>query len=223
VTDMAVVPTPAEQAVDDGAAADADVRALVVVDVQHDFCEGGSLGVAGGNDVATAIANLLATGAHGYAHVVATQDWHVEPGDHFSDSPDFTATWPAHCRVGTSGADLHPALADASAADHIEAVFRKGAYAAAYSGFEGTTDGGDDTQVPLATWLRDRGVTATDIVGIATDHCVRATAIDSAREGFATRVLLDLTAGVAPTTTSAALQQMSEAGVELVGRPVVRS
>jgi nicotinamidase/pyrazinamidase len=202
---------------------DDEVRALVVVDVQHDFCEGGSLGVSGGDEVATAIANLLATGAAGYAHVVATQDWHVEPGDHFSDSPDFAATWPAHCRVGTEGADLHPALADPTASDHIEAVFRKGAYAAAYSGFEGTTDGPDDTQVPFATWLRDRGVTATDIVGIATDHCVRATALDSAREGFATRVLLDLTAGVAQATTATALQQLAEAGVELLGQPLVRA
>jgi nicotinamidase/pyrazinamidase len=200
-----------------------EVRALVVVDVQHDFCEGGSLGVGGGNEVATAIANLLANGAPGYAHVVATQDWHVEPGDHFSESPDFATSWPAHCRVGTQGAELHRALAAAAASDHIEATFHKGAYAAAYSGFEGTTDGGDDTQMPLAAWLRDRGVTATDIVGIATDHCVRATALDSAREGFATRVLLDLTAGVAPATTATALQQLSEAGVELVGQPVVRA
>jgi nicotinamidase/pyrazinamidase len=200
-----------------------EVRALVVVDVQHDFCEGGSLGVAGGNDVAEAIANLLSTGAHGYAHVVATQDWHVDPGEHFSAAPDFTATWPAHCRVGTDGAELHDALAASPASDHIEAVFRKGAYAAAYSGFEGTTDGGDDTQVPLATWLRDHGVTAVDVVGIATDHCVRATAIDAAREGFATTVLLELTAGVAAATTEDALQQMSEAGVQLVGQPVVQA
>jgi nicotinamidase/pyrazinamidase len=200
-----------------------EVRALVVVDVQHDFCEGGSLGVAGGSGVAEAIANLLSTGAHGYAHVVATQDWHVDPGDHFSATPDFAATWPAHCRVGTHGAKLHDALAASPASDHIEATFRKGAYAAAYSGFEGTTDGGDDTQVPLATWLRHHGVTAVDVVGIATDHCVRATAIDAAREGFATTVLLELTAGVAAATTEDALQQMSEAGVQLVGQPVVQA
>jgi nicotinamidase/pyrazinamidase len=202
---------------------DADVRALVVVDVQHDFCEGGSLAVAGGNDVAEAIANLLASGAHGYAHVVATQDWHVDPGTHFSASPDFTTTWPEHCRVGTDGAQLHDALAASEASDHIEAMFRKGAYAAAYSGFEGTTDGGDDTQVSLATWLRDHGVTAVDVVGIATDHCVRATAIDAAREGFATTVLLELTAGVAAGTTQDALQKMAEAGVQLVGDPVLRT
>jgi nicotinamidase/pyrazinamidase len=111
----------------DTATTDADVRALVVVDVQHDFCEGGSLAVAGGNDVAEAIANLLATGAHGYAHVVATQDWHVDPGEHFSAAPDFATTWPAHCRVGTDGARLHDALAASPASDHIEAMFRKGA------------------------------------------------------------------------------------------------
>jgi nicotinamidase/pyrazinamidase len=197
-------------------------RALLVVDVQLDFCEGGSLGVQGGNLVATAIGNLLANGAHGYAHVVATEDWHVDPGDHFSDSPDYAATWPAHCRVGTDGAELHPALAQAAASDHIEAVFRKGAYAAAYSGFEGTTDGDDDTQVPLAAWLRERGVTAVDVVGIATDHCVRATAVDAAAAGFDTRVLLDLTAGVAPATTTAALDEMRTRGVELLGEPVVR-
>jgi nicotinamidase/pyrazinamidase len=200
-----------------------EVRALVVVDVQHDFCEGGSLGVAGGNGVAEAIANLLATGAHGYAHVVATQDWHVDPREHFSAAPDFATTWPAHCRVGTDGATLHDALAASPASDHIEAMFRTGAYAAAYSGFEGTTDGGDDTQVPLATWLRDHGVTAVDVVGIATDHCVRATAIDAAHEGFATTVLLELTAGVAAATTEDALQQMSAAGVQLVGQPVVKA
>ena len=206
----------------DAATTDADVRALVVVDVQHDFCEGGSLAVAGGNDVAEAIANLLATGAHGYAHVVATQDWHVDPGEHFSAAPDFATTWPAHCRVGTDGARLHDALAASPASDHVEAMFRKGAYAAAYSGFEGTTDGGDGTQVPLATWLRAQGVTAVDVVGIATDHCVRATALDAAREGFAATVLLSLTAGVAAGTTQDALQQLAAAGVRLVGEPVLR-
>lgn len=218
MTDVNVMPDETA-----GAVRDAAVSALVVVDVQQDFCEGGSLGVAGGSDVATAIANLLANGAPGYTHVVATEDWHVEPGDHFSGEPDYTATWPSHCIAGTEGAELHPALAEAAAFDHVEAVFRKGAYAAAYSGFEGTTDGEDDTQVPLATWLRDRGVTAVDVVGIATDHCVRATAIDAAGEGFATRVLLDLTAGVAAETTRAALEQMAQEGIELVGQPIVRA
>lgn len=189
-------------------------RALVVVDVQNDFCEGGSLAVSGGGAVAEAISDLLDTeGEAGYAHVVATRDHHVDPGGHFSAQPDFVDSWPAHCVVGTPGADFHAALVT----DRVEAVFDKGAHAAAYSGFEGA----DSDGTTLADWLRERGVTEVDIVGIATDHCVRATALDAAREGFATRVLLDLTAGVAAQTTEAALKQLREAGVALEGQPLV--
>ncbi|GAA5062358.1 nicotinamidase/pyrazinamidase [Thermocatellispora tengchongensis] len=187
--------------------------ALIIVDVQNDFCEGGSLPVSGGADVAEAISRHVAT--HAYDHVVATRDYHVDPGDHFAAEPDFVTTWPAHCVAGSRGADFHPAF-DTS---KVEEVFSKGAHAAAYSGFEGTS--GDGT--PLAQWLRDRGVRALEIVGIATDHCVRATAMDAAENGFATRVLLDLTAGVARTTTEAALAQLREAGVQLTGTPVTRS
>jgi nicotinamidase/pyrazinamidase len=186
----------------------------VIVDVQNDFCEGGSLPVAGGAEVARAISGYLASPEHGgYAHIVATQDHHVDPGRHFSADPDFVRTWPPHCVAGTPGADFHPAL-DTS---RIEAVFRKGARSAAYSGFEGA----DADGIPLGAWLRDRGVTAVDIAGVATDHCVRATATDAATAGFATRVLLGLTAGVAPDTVSAALDEMRTAGVELTGSPVV--
>jgi nicotinamidase/pyrazinamidase len=181
-------------------------RALVIVDVQNDFCEGGSLAVAGGAAVARAISAHAVGG--GYAHVVATRDHHVDPGAHFSDSPDFLDSWPAHCVVGTSGVDLHPDLDRGP----IEAVFDKGEHAAAYSGFEGSIDG-----VGLADWLRERGVDAVDVVGIATDHCVRATALDAVGAGLATRVLLDLTAGVAAASTEAALEQLRTAGVELEG------
>jgi nicotinamidase/pyrazinamidase len=200
------------------------VRALIIVDVQNDFCEGGSLAVAGGASVARAISARLAGGAagtqtpgaaHGYAHVVATQDYHVDPGEHFSDHPDYARSWPPHCVAGTPGADFHPGLDTRP----VEATFRKGTHAAAYSGFEGT----DEAGTPLAAWLRDRGVTQVDVAGIATDHCVRATAADAVREGFATRVLLDLTAGVAPDTTARALSELREAGVELVGTPVLGS
>jgi nicotinamidase/pyrazinamidase len=186
----------------------------VIVDVQNDFCEGGSLAVAGGAEVARAISGYLASSEHGgYAHIVATQDHHVDPGSHFSADPDFVGTWPPHCVAGTPGADFHPALDT----NQIEAVFRKGARSAAYSGFEGA----DADGTPLGAWLRDRGVTAVDIAGVATDHCVRATATDAATAGFATRVLLGLTAGVAPDTVSAALDEMRTAGVELTGSPVV--
>ncbi|SFK70510.1 isochorismatase family protein [Streptomyces pini] len=194
-------------------------RALIVVDVQNDFCEGGSLAVAGGADVAAAITDLVGQSTAGYRHVVATRDHHVSPGDHFSDHPDFRHSWPAHCVAGTEGVGFHPNFAPAVASGSIDAVFDKGAYAAAYSGFEGK----DENGVPLADWLRSHGVTEVDVVGIATDHCVRATALDAAREGFRTRVLLGMTAGVAERTTGPALEEMRGAGVELSGEPVVRS
>lgn len=181
------------------------MRALVVVDVQNDFCEGGSLAVVGGQAVVAKINDLLA--AHRYDHVVATADYHVDPGDHFSTEPDFVNSWPRHCVAGTHGAEFHPGL-DTKA---FEAVFRKGAFAAAYSGFEGEADG-----VGLADWLRSRGVDQVDIAGIATDYCVKATAQDARQEGFRTRVLVGLTAGVADETTEAALDQMRSAGVVLV-------
>ncbi|GAA5131890.1 isochorismatase family protein [Pseudonocardia adelaidensis] len=181
------------------------MRALVVVDVQNDFCEGGSLAVEGGAAVAAAISGHLRTAA--YDHVVATRDHHVDPGAHFSATPDFVDSWPPHCRTGTPGASFHPELDVAP----IEAVFSKGEYAAAYSGFEGTEPGG----TALADWLRTRGVDTVEIAGIATDHCVRATALDAVRAGFATRVLLDLCAGVAPETTERALEQLRSAGVSV--------
>src|SRR3954467_9174857 len=131
-------------------------RALLVVDVQNDFCEGGSLAVAGGADGAAAISAHVRAHAADYAHVVATRDHHVDPGGHFAEQPDFLETWPAHCVVGTRGVDLH-ANPDRGP---VEVVFDKGHHTAAYSGFEGRADG-----VPLADWLRDRGVDTVDVVG----------------------------------------------------------
>ena len=186
-------------------------RALIIVDVQNDFCEGGSLAVPGGTAVAAGISAALQSGS--WDHVVATKDYHVDPGAHFSAHPDFVDSWPAHCVVGTDGASFHPSLETSQ----VEAVFHKGEHAAAYSGFEGHTAEGEG----LAQWLRARSVTAVDVVGIATDHCVRATALDARAEGFATTVLLDLTAGVAAATTQSALAQFREAEVATTGTPVV--
>jgi nicotinamidase/pyrazinamidase len=188
------------------------MRALIVVDVQNDFCEGGSLAVDGGGDVARAISRFLQDGS-GYAHVVATNDYHVDPGSHFSDEPDYASSWPRHCVVGTQGVRFHPDLN----ITRVEAIFRKGTHAAAYSGFEGV----DDAGTPLSDWLREHDVDEVDVVGIATDYCVRATAADAARAGFATRVLLGLTAGVTPESTAKAIEEMSAAGVELVGTPLL--
>src|SRR5436190_14951316 len=189
------------------------MRALIVVDVQNDFCEGGSLAVTGGSAVAAAISAYLAAEGGSYAHVVASRDRHIDPGDHFSDHPDFARSWPPHCVAGTAGAEFHPAFDT----QRVEEVFDKGAWAAAYSGFEGISSDG----VPLADWLRAVGVDEIDIAGIATDHCVRATSVDAVREGFATRVLLDLTAGVAAATVESTLEEMRAAGVHLTGSPHV--
>ena len=192
-------------------------RALIVVDVQNDFCEGGSLAVAGGAKVAADVADYLRRHGREYAAVVATADRHEDPGEHWAippAAPDYADTWPVHCQVGTPGADFHPAWAQQAA--EVDAVFAKGRHEAAYSGFEGIAEE-DGREVGLAQWLREAGIRSVDVVGIATDHCVRATALDAARHGFATRVLLDLTAGVAPATTTKALAQLREAGVELAG------
>jgi nicotinamidase/pyrazinamidase len=189
-------------------------RALIVVDVQNDFCEGGSLPVEGGAAVAHRIAELLHhwsrqdPDAPDYAHAVATLDHHIDPGDHFSDEPDFRHSWPRHCVVGTDGVAFHPNLDP----QPFDAVFRKGEYEAAYSGFEGKdTDG-----TLLVDWLRRHDVTQVDVCGLATDYCVRATTLDAVREGFEVRVLTDLTAGVAPDTSEATLDELRDAGAVLV-------
>jgi nicotinamidase/pyrazinamidase len=192
-------------------------RALIVVDVQNDFCEGGSLPVTGGAEIAAGITDLIGSAAPMYRHVIATRDHHIAPGDHFAEEPDFVHSWPSHCVAGTEGVGFHPSFAPAVASGAVDACFDKGAYAAAYSGFEGS----DETGTGLAEWLRAREVTEVDVVGIATDHCVRATALDAAREGFSTHVLLDLTAGVARRTVDDALRELSAAGVGLSGTPVV--
>jgi nicotinamidase/pyrazinamidase len=188
------------------------VRALVIVDVQNDFCEGGSLAVAGGAAVARAISAYLAGPDRArYDHVVASQDFHVDPGAHFSSEPDYLSSWPAHCVADTTGALFHPDLDTGP----IEEIFRKGRYAAAYSGFEGTNDEGQT----LGGWLASRDVTDVDVAGIATDYCVYATATDAAKAGYATTVLLSLTAGVDPHTTAAAIERLRADGVAVAGSP----
>jgi nicotinamidase/pyrazinamidase len=189
------------------------VRALLIVDVQNDFCEGGSLAVAGGAAVARALTEFLGSRAGaGYDHIVASQDYHIDPGAHFSDKPDFAASWPPHCVAGTAGAQFHPDF-DAS---RVEEIFRKGQQAAAYSAFEGLSESGET----LLAWLSSRGVTNLDVAGIATDYCVRASAADAAAAGFVTTIPLGLTAGVDPTTTAEALASLRTAGVELTGTPI---
>jgi nicotinamidase/pyrazinamidase len=188
-------------------------RALIVVDVQNDFCEGGSLAVSGGAEVAYRIGELLHhwsqqdPKAPDYQVAVATRDHHIDPGDHFSDDPDFEHSWPPHCRVGTDGEAFHPNLDP----QPFDAVFLKGEHAAAYSGFEGRTNDGSS----LAEWLKRQEVSHVDVAGIATDYCVRATALDARRNGFDTTVLEQLCAGVAPDSSKRALDEMRRAGVTI--------
>lgn len=176
---------------------------LVVVDVQNDFCEGGSLAVTGGTAVASAVRDVIDGGS--YDLVVATADHHIDPGGHFSDEPDYVDSWPRHCVAGTPGAELKEPLRDAL----FHAVFRKGQYDAGYSGFGGTDADGS----VLADWLRERDVSAIDVCGIATDYCVRATAVDGASNGFDVTVLRELTAAVAPDNLPTVIGELESSGV----------
>lgn len=190
----------------------AGLKAVIVVDVQNDFCEGGSLAVAGGAAVARAVSDRLTDSDFDVA--VATRDHHIEPGSHFSTDPDYLDSWPPHCVVGTAGVQLHPSLDT----ERIEAVFDKGEYAAAYSGFEGRgSEGSPAAGQLLGDWLRERGVDTVEVLGIATDHCVRATALDAVAQGFATTVRLELTAAVAPDALESTLGQLLAAGVTVTG------
>lgn len=198
-------------------------RALIVVDVQPTFCEGGELGVEGGDAVAERIAAYVEAHRGDYAYIATTQDWHIEPGDHWSKHPDFVDTWPVHGKAGTSNADLHPAIAALGIAHH----FKKGQYAAAYSGFEGIEDDTDRIQsrdevraaqeqgLTLANALKAAGVATVDVVGIAESHCVKETALDAAELGYPTTVFEDLTVPVSEELGVAARREMAAAGVTL--------
>jgi len=177
--------------------------ALIVVDVQNDFCEGGSLAVAGGAQVAADVAALIDSGT--YDTVVATRDHHIDPGTHFSDHPDFIDSWPPHCVVGTVGEEFHEPLT----AWMFDEIFFKGEYAAAYSGFEGAASAG----VGLGEWLRTEGIDSVDVCGIATDYCVKATALDAAGLGFAVSVLEAFTAAVSSENLPAVHREFAAAGV----------
>ena len=188
-------------------------RALFIIDVQNDFTEGGALGVTGGAAVAAGITELLKKHAGRYDHVFASRDWHNADGDnggHFATDaePDFVTTWPVHCVADTPGAEYHPDLDTTPVDFHV----RKGQGVPAYSIFEGTTDDG----ATVAEKLDELGVLQVDVVGIATDYCVRASALDAVEHGRQVRLLTDLVAGVAPESSEAALVELGHAGVELV-------
>nr|WP_216387144.1 isochorismatase family protein [Arcanobacterium phocae] len=181
-------------------------RALLIVDVQPTFCEGGALGVEGGNAVAERIADFVTEHADDYEYIVTTQDWHITPGEHFSDTPDFVDSWPPHGVAGTAEAELHEAIASLPFDESV----KKGELNAAYSGFEGKNADGE----PLEVLLREHEISAVDIVGIAESHCVKDTALDAVRSGFRARVFSDLTVPVSEDLGLAARKEMDEAGVE---------
>ena len=186
-------------------------RGLLIVDVQNDFCEGGALGVAGGGAVARGISDYLKDHAGEYALIIASRDWHdadSDNGGHFAGegtSPDFTSTWPVHCVAGTEGAKYHPDFATDAVSFHV----KKGQGVPSYSMFEGTTDEGHTVEGLLAS----RSLSEVDVVGLATDHCVRASALDARKAGVSVRVLRNLVAAVSPVTEESALREMSKAGV----------
>lgn len=182
----------------------------MVVDVQRDFCEGGSLAVSGGEAVALGVSDLIEAAGDAYEMVVATRDWHIDPAGHFDEhAPDFADTWPVHCVAGTEGADWHPLLRLPAST----VVVSKGEHTAAYSGFEGH----DSEGRPLADLLHDRDIDSIDIAGIATSYCVKSTALDARQAGFRTRVLAPLTADVDPAATHATLQALRKKGVVVAG------
>ena len=200
-------------------------KALIIVDVQNDFCAGGALATDRGAKVASLISEYVEDNHHRYEAVVATQDWRIDPGAHFSDTPDFVDSWPMHCVANTEGAEIHPNLDT----DYIEAYFRKGRYEAAYSGFEGlqapeesvmtgehepgATLDDEGPKTPLADWLDEREIQDVDIVGIATDYCVLATAKDAVDAGYETRVLIDLTAPVHEDKLDEVIAEMEDEGI----------
>lgn len=185
-------------------------RALLVIDVQNDFTEGGALAVKGGNVTAAAITEFIRTNRSRYAAVIASRDWHSPDGDnggHFSAKPDFVDTWPPHCVQGTTGSAYNPAIETSL----IDAQIYKGDGSPAYSAFEGSTPGG----ATLTDVLAKCGVTHLELVGIATDHCVRATALDGQAAGYDVTVLANLCVGVNIDSSIAAIREMSDAGVTI--------
>lgn len=186
-------------------------RALLIVDVQNDFTEGGALAVAGGDAVASAVSAFLSAHRDDYRVIVASRDWHDADGDnggHFSDTPDFVDSWPVHCVAETEGAAYDPLLVTDAVSHHV----RKGQGQPAYSMFEGTTERGES----LGAVLTEAGVVAADVVGIATDHCVRASALDAIAHGVHVRVFTDMVAGVSPKASAAALAELAHAGAEII-------
>jgi nicotinamidase/pyrazinamidase len=215
-------------------------NALIVVDVQNDFCPGGSLAVEHGDEVASRIQTFIRDHNDEYKVIVATKDWHPNfdevEFDHFSDTPDYVDTWPPHCQAGTVGANLHRNLYARDLSEvsdgqffmalndpiEFDEIFFKGEETAAYSGFEGYSGNAyaapsGEAAIGLYEYLKSKDIGHIDVVGLATDYCVKATAMDAAKLGLDTSVLTTMCAGVARETTVQAIQDMLDAGIHVDG------
>lgn len=186
--------------------------ALLIVDMQHDFAEGGSLAVEGGRSLDQRIADFVRAHHDDYRVIVATRDWHpVGLAPHFANDPDYVDTWPAHCVQDTAGATFLPNVAELITDGLVDVIVSKGQDSAAYSGFEGTdVHGRTLTQV-----LIEHRCTTVDVCGIATSHCVAATARSAVDEGFGVTVLADLSVGVTDEQAERALADLAERGVTI--------
>jgi len=185
-------------------------RALFIVDVQNDFTERGALGVEGGDAVAERITAYVHAHADDYAVIVASRDWHRaddDNGGHFSSTPDYVDTWPVHCVASTPGADYDEVFDTGRVTHHL----KKGQGRPAYSLFEGVSDEGETAD----DILEAHGIREIDLVGIATDYCVRASTLDALASGRGVRVLTDLIAGVHPVSSAKALDELEAAGATL--------
>ena len=183
----------------------------MIVDVQVDFVEGGSLGVKGGLLVAAMIARHIRHFKNEYQFVVASRDYHENAPDHISANPDYVNTWPPHCMVGTPGAAFVPTIQNLVREKYIQTVVTKGRNAAAYSAFDGLDNRGH----PLLEVLKEQRIDHIDVCGIATDYCVRASALDARKNQFQVRVLVNLCAPVDEAQGQAALEEMRLAGIQL--------
>ncbi|UQX88840.1 isochorismatase family protein [Jatrophihabitans telluris] len=205
---MTIHPTSSDTTPDTAPDTTPPPRALLIVDVQPTFCEEGELPVSGGNDTAFRIADHLRDHREDYVAIITSQDWHIDPAEHFSDTPDFVDTWPPHGLAGSPNAQLHPAVAAALGEHGADIAVKKGQHAAAYSAFDGT----DDDGVALTSLLARLAVTDLDVCGIAESHCVRASAEDALRLGLGVRLLTELTVPVTPESGAAARAAIVTAG-----------
>ncbi len=179
--------------------------AIIVVDSQPDFYEGGALPVDGATATSYRIAQFLCERRGDFDLAIVTQDWHLNPGEHWSSEPDFVTSWPVHCVANSAGAQIHESLADIK----WDAVIRKGMHEAAFSGFDGEGPDG----ATLDEILSSAEVANVTVVGFATDYCVLATALDARQRGLNVRVLLHLCAGVTPSSALDAVAQMRCVGI----------